>query len=349
MNETVLTPASLGAGTFFHPPSASLVSASEPFAPARPVSPRPASAGRRHLLGLEGVPREQLLDWLARAAAWRERWRAGRAPSSELAGVEVVHAFFEDSTRTRTSFELAERRLGMTTVSFAVAGSSLSKGESLLDTLATLTAMGIDALVIRHREEGAAALAACELPVAVVNAGDGSHEHPTQGLLDLLTLQDAWGGEFAGRRVAIVGDVVHSRVARSAAFGLATLGATVTFAGPPTLVPRTLAGLGVIADSVDDAIAGADAVMPLRLQTERMEQGLIASTAEYAREWGIDAARAERLGRDGIVLHPGPMNRNVEITSEVADGPRSRVLRQVGNGVAVRAAVLEWCTEHRAA
>ena len=349
MNEIALSPASRDAGVFFHP-----AHVTEPaVAPAAPLGEplaAPAASGHRHLLGLEGCSRQHLLELLDRAAAWRERWRDRRVPNQVLAGIEVVNAFFEDSTRTRTSFELAERRLGMTPVSFGVQGSSVSKGESVLDTLATIVSMGVDVLVVRHRSEGAPAFAARELSVSVINAGDGAHEHPTQGLLDLLTLRDAWRGSFAGRRVAIVGDVLHSRVARSATFGLTTLGARVTFAGPATLVPRTLAALGAdIADTVEDAVAGADAVMPLRLQCERMQQGLIASTAEYARVWGIDAARARRLAPDGVVMHPGPMNRNVEIASDVADGPRSVVLRQVGNGVAVRAAVLAWCAGREAA
>jgi aspartate carbamoyltransferase catalytic subunit len=273
-----------------------------------------------------------------------------RAPVSDLEGVEVVNAFFEDSTRTRVSFELAERRLGMTVASFGAAGSSASKGETLLDTVRTVAAMGIDVLVVRHRASGSAELLAREAPVVVINAGDGAHEHPTQGLLDLLTLTDAWAGDIAGRRVAIVGDIAHSRVARSAIAGLTTLGATVTVAGPPTLMPRGVETLGChVASDAGEAIEGADAVMALRLQCERMEQGLLPSLGEYARDWGITAQRLARARPHAVVLHPGPMNREVEIASDVADGSRSVILRQVENGVAVRAAVLAWCVGKEAA
>jgi len=222
--------------------------------------------------------------------------------------------------------------------------SAFSKGESLLDTLGTIAAMGVDVIVMRHRSSGAAAYAAREVGASIVNAGDGAHEHPTQGLLDLLTLADAWGGTFEGRRVAILGDIAHSRVARSATFGLTTLGASVTVAGPATLLPHDVETLGCeVAPSAEDALRGADAAMALRLQTERMDQGLLPSTAEFARVWGIDAARARLLQPHAVVLHPGPMNRGVEIAADVADGERSAVLRQVTNGVAVRAAVLAWC------
>jgi aspartate carbamoyltransferase catalytic subunit len=336
---TLHDPAHVRAGIFFEPTSA-------------PVPPGIlANSGLRHLLGLEGMPAHAIHDLLDSARAWRDRWERSRAPVSVLAGVEVCTAFFEDSTRTRLSFELAARRLGATTLGFGVAGSSCSKGESLADTLRTIAAMGVDVVVIRHASSGAAAFAAREAGVPVVNAGDGAHEHPTQGLLDLLTLADAWGiGGFAGRRVAIVGDIAHSRVARSAIHGLTALGARVTVAGPATLLPRDLSGLACdVAPSVEDALRGADAVIALRLQTERMERGLLPSIGDYARAWRLDAARARLLAPHAVVLHPGPINRDVEIASDVADGDRSVVLRQVANGVAVRAAVLAWCADRVAA
>src|SRR2546428_9351871 len=277
-------------------------------------------ATRRHLLGLEGLPASTLHELLDSAREWRTRWSRSREPLPLLAGVEVCNAFFEDSTRTRLSFELAERRLGATPLSFGVTGSSCSKGESLLDTLRTIVAMGVDAVVMRHRDAGAAALAARELPVSVVNAGDGVHEHPTQGLLDLLTLSDAWNGVFEGRRLAIVGDVAHSRVARSAAFGLATLGARASVAGPATLPPRDVGSLGCeVAPDLEHALRDADAVIALRLQTERMEQGLLPSLAEYAGAWGLDATRVRLMKPQAVVLPPGPMNRGVEIAPDVAD------------------------------
>ena len=348
-------PALAGAGVFFSPAAGGGRSAG----PGRPVSPggtvglaaapRAADAAdARHLLGLEGMSRDALLGWLAAAAEWRTRLAAPRFAADTLRGVAVCNAFFEDSTRTRVSFEVAERRLGAAAVTFAAAGSSLSKGESLLDTARTIAAMGVDLLVVRHGSPGAPALIARHVEVGVINAGDGEHEHPTQGLLDLLTLADAWGGRFEGRRIAIVGDVAHSRVARSALFGLTALGARVTFAGPPTLMPAGLEALGAeVAGTVEEALAGADAAMALRLQRERMESGLVPSVGEYARVWGLDARRAGQLAPGAPVLHPGPMNREVEISSEVADGPRSAVLRQVANGVAVRCAVLERCATAR--
>jgi aspartate carbamoyltransferase catalytic subunit len=338
MVESVIShdPARSSAGVFFDP---------------RPLTtPTERRFQRRHLLGLEGQPASRLEAWLDRAAAWRDRWRDSREPVAVLRGVEVCNAFFEDSTRTRTSFELAARRLGATVVSFGVAGSSVSKGETLLDTLRTLVAMGIDVVVMRHASAGAAAFLAHELDVSVVNAGDGAHEHPTQGLLDLLTLRDAWGGRFEGRRLVVVGDIAHSRVARSIVHGLQTLGADVTVTGPPTLMPHGVETLGCsVSGSLDAALSGADGVMALRLQNERMGQSRLPSQGEYARVWGVTAERVSRMRPGAVVLHPGPLNRDVEIASDVADGTRSVVLDQVANGVAVRAAVLEWCAAREAA
>lgn len=310
--------------------------------------PAPASAGlffdRRHLLGLQGLPREDLLSILADAADLRERTRRRQLPCDELRHITVCGAFFEDSTRTRTSFEIAAKRMGAISVTFAAGGSSLSKGESLLDTMRVIQSMRVDILVVRHPEAGALHFLAQHLDAGIVNAGDGAHEHPTQGLLDLLALSDAWQGRFEGRRIAIVGDIAHSRVARSAIFGLRTLGVEILVAGPATLLPAKVESLGVgMAPSVEDAMRGADATMALRIQRERMDSGLIPSTGEYARVWGIDAERVALMKPHGVVLHPGPVNRDVELSSEVMDSQRSVIFDQVENGVAVRCAVLRRC------
>ena len=328
MNPTHVStdPAPSGAGFFVHPPTGGV--------------PSPATHPK-HLLGLEHLSAETILEILDDAERDRARLERDRRPTGELAGVTVVHAFFEDSTRTRTAFELAAHRLGATVASFGSSGLSLSKGETLLDTLLIFAANGTDIVVVRHASAGIPEFLARELELAIVNAGDGAHEHPTQGLLDLMTLRQVWDGRFAGRRFAIVGDVAHSRVARSAMFGLVKLGVAVTVTGPPTLLPQGLEAFGVtVAPNVEDAITGADGVMTLRLQRERMDKGLLPSLGEYAREWGLDAERVNRLAPGGVVLHPGPVNRGVELTPEVADGPRSVILRQVRNGMGVRTAVL---------
>ena len=302
------------------------------------------SATSRDLLGLDGLPRETLLEILDDAERDLERLAADRSPSDELRGSTVVIAMFEDSTRTRVSFQIAAKRLGATASTFSSHGLSLSKGETLRDTLRIFEANGADVIVVRHPSPGAPAYLAEQVESAVVNAGDGMHEHPTQGLLDLMTLRQAWSGRFAERRIAIVGDVAHSRVARSAIFGLTTLGVAITVAGPATLMPAEVERLGcTVAETVDEAMEGADAVMALRIQRERMEQGLLPSFAEYTRVWGIDAARMRRMKPDAVVLHPGPVNRGIELAADVADGERSVILDQVANGVAVRCAVLRRC------
>ena len=300
--------------------------------------------GDRHLLGLEGIPRAELLRLLEESQRYRAMLDRRAAPTRELEGVTVCNVFFENSTRTRVSFELAEKRLSATSVSFGSADSSTRKGETLLDTLRVIQAMGVDLVVVRHPSSGAAAFLARHLEAGVINAGDGQHEHPTQGLLDLSTLRQAWSGRFEGRRIAIVGDIAHSRVARSAIFGLNSLGVAVTVAGPATLMPREVERLGVtVAGTVEQAMEGADAVMALRLQHERMEQGLLASRSEYARVWGVDARRVRLMKPEAVVMHPGPINRGVELSPDVADVGRSVVLGQVTNGVAVRCAVLKRC------
>ena len=317
-------------------------------------APAPTGAGHfrtpsrrddRHLLGLEGISRTELLELLEDAAREREWLRSGAPNRDDLAGCSVMLAFIEDSTRTRTSFEIAARRLGANALTFGASASSLNKGETLLDTMKLFEAMGTQLLVLRHGMSGAAGYLARRLPgVGVINAGDGMHEHPTQGLLDLLTLRDAWNGRFEDRRIAIVGDIAHSRVARSAIAGLSALGTDVTVCGPGTLMPAEVEQLGcAVAVSVDEALEGADAVMALRLQKERMEKGLLPSTAEYARVWCIDAARVARMRPEAVVLHPGPVNRGVELDPSVADSERSVILAQVQNGVAVRCTVLNRC------
>jgi aspartate carbamoyltransferase catalytic subunit len=310
----------------------------------RKASDPPLTDDPRHLLGLEGVSREGILELLDAAEAVRDRLQAGGAPFDDLRGITVLLAFFEDSTRTRVSFELAARHLGATVATLTSAGSSVSKGESLFDTVQNIAAMGVDLVVVRHSASGAPHFLARHLGVGIVNAGDGRHEHPTQGLLDLMTLRDAWKGQFEDRRLALVGDVAHSRVARSAIFGLRALGARVVVVGPNTLLPAEVERLGcTVAPTVEEALEGADAVMALRLQRERMEGGLLPSLGEFSRVWGLTPERVRLLNRDAVVLHPGPMNRGVEVTPQVADGERSVILDQVGNGVALRCAVLARC------
>jgi aspartate carbamoyltransferase catalytic subunit len=291
----------------------------------------------RHLLALEGMPRQQLEAFFSRAAELAQ----GPVTNKPLAGRLIANLFFEPSTRTRSSFEAAAKALGADVLNWTVAGSSASKGETLQDTVKNIASLGPFAIVLRHQASGAAKFAAENVPCSVVNAGDGRHEHPSQGLLDTFTLWKRWKG-FQGRRVAIVGDVLHSRVARSNLHALKALGATVTFCGPRSFVPQTWTGLGAQVEvDFDRAIEGADAVMVLRVQRERMNEAFFANEAEYHRRWGLTVERAARLKPDAVVMHPGPVNRGVEIAAEVADGPRSLILEQVKNGVFIRMAILE--------
>jgi aspartate carbamoyltransferase catalytic subunit len=266
-----------------------------------------------------------------------------------LRGKTVVNLFFEDSTRTRISFELAAKRLSADVINFAAKGSSVSKGESLKDTAQTLEAMGADAIVLRHGSSGSAHRLAHSgwVQSAVINAGDGSHEHPTQALLDAMTIRQALvtdpiGSDLSGKKVLIVGDISHSRVARSNLILLKALGATVATCGPATLVPRSLEPSAGIFYSLDKAIDefAPDAVLMLRIQSERMEASFFPTEREYSRVWGMNSERLSRLGDSAIVLHPGPMNRGLEIDAASADSPKSKILEQVQNGVAVRMAVL---------
>jgi aspartate carbamoyltransferase catalytic subunit len=258
-----------------------------------------------------------------------------------LRGKTVVSLFYEDSTRTRLSFEGAAKRLSADTMTFSMATSSVKKGESLRDTVQTIDAMGIDAIVVRHGSSGAPHRVAQWTGARVVNAGDGRHEHPTQALLDAFTLRRHRGPSLDGCRVAIVGDIKNSRVARSNVKALHALGCTLTLVGPPTLMPERLDGWPVtINHDLDDALADTDVVYLLRIQRERIDDSLFPSIREYAMQWGLSTERAARLKPDTLVMHPGPMNRGVEIAGEVADSARSLVTEQVANGVAVRMAVL---------
>jgi len=293
----------------------------------------------RHLLGLADLDRSEILTILDTARTMREVLARPIPRVPTLRGVTVVNLFFESSTRTRISFELAEKRLSADTVSFTTTGSSVAKGETLRDTARNLEAMKIDVAVIRHASAGAAHYLTRCIDAVVVNAGDGAHEHPTQGLLDLLTISDLYP-DVEGLRVSIIGDVTHSRVARSAIHGLRTLGAEVTVCGPPTLLPREAEALGVrVTHRLDDALEGADVAMALRLQLERQGAGLFPTLREYHARFGLRAEHLERYP-NLRVLHPGPINRGVELAAEVADHPHAAILDQVTNGVAVRMAVL---------
>lgn len=320
---------------------------------------RPGSlwAGR-DLLGLDGLPGGEIRALLRRACDWRDAGASGPRP---LVGRTLANLFFEDSTRTRLSFTAAAQRLGAAVLDLASGASSVNKGESLIDTALTVEAMGVDAMIVRARPCGAAHDVAGAVACPVVNAGDGRHEHPTQGLLDCLTIADEFGRlggfDLSGLTAAIVGDVANSRVARSAIFGLRTLGARVVCVGPPGLAPLGLATLGCAVErDFDGVIEDADAVMMLRVQFERhdgeakrTESGeprrstAIASAREFREFFGMTEARAARMKPGAIVMHPGPMNRGLEIDAAVADGPRSRITRQVANGVFVRMAVLSEC------
>jgi aspartate carbamoyltransferase catalytic subunit len=258
-----------------------------------------------------------------------------------LRGKTVVNLFYEPSTRTRTSFEIAGKWLSADVVNFSASGSSVSKGESMLDTAKNIAAMSPDVVVVRHSAAGAAHMLARELRCSIVNAGDGAHEHPTQALLDLLTIRER-RGHLEGLSAAIVGDIAHSRVARSNIHGMRKLGMTVTVAGPPTLIPPFVQELGVkVAYRLEDAIRDVDVIMMLRLQHERMTAGLIPSLREYARYWGLTLDKLQAHARsDVLIMHPGPVNRGIELSPEVADGPFSVILDQVSKGVAVRMGVL---------
>jgi aspartate carbamoyltransferase catalytic subunit len=304
-------------------------------APAFPLFPH------RHLLGIQGLSPADIELLLARADAAVAISRQSEKKTSTLRGRTQINLFYEASTRTQSSFELAGKRLGADVMNMSVASSSVKKGETLIDTAMTLNAMRPDILVIRHASAGAAALLAQKVACSVVNAGDGAHEHPTQALLDALTIQRA-KGDIARLTVAICGDVLHSRVARSNIVLLNALGAAVRVVGPSTLMPAGIGKMGVeVFTSMAEGLRGADVVMMLRLQRERMAGSFVPSTREYFRYFGLDAEKLKAAKEGALVMHPGPMNRGVEIASEVADGPQSVIQEQVEMGVAVRMAVME--------
>ena len=303
--------------------------------------------GERHLLGLEHLSADQLNTVLDLARHYDTITNGGSQRLDVLKGLVVANLFFENSTRTRTSFSLAARRLGADTVDFTASSSSLSKGETFIDTAQTIEAMGIDLVVCRHRTPGAPHLLARNLKAGVLNAGDGTHEHPTQGLLDIYTIVKQ-RGRIAGLTVALVGDIRHSRVARSNIHGLIALGARVIVCGPATLIPSDITRLGVeVAYNLDEILPEVDCVNLLRVQFERQRGAFFPSIAEYAHLFGMNGERIRRARENLLVLAPGPINRGVELTPEVADGPHSLILNQVTNGLFIRMACLTLLARER--
>lgn len=294
----------------------------------------------RHLLRLQGMPKADIVKILDTAISFKEILNRPIKKVPTLQGKTIVNLFFENSTRTRTSFELAERRLSADVLSFAASSSSVTKGETLKDTARNIEAMKIDMVVIRHNAAGTADFLSKVINANIINAGDGQHEHPTQGLLDMYTLREKFGS-LEGLHVCIVGDVLHSRVARSNIFGLQTLGAKVSVCGPSTLIPRGIEELGVdVYHHIDDILPKVDALNVLRIQMEREAGGYFPSLREFHRYFGVTKERLDRAGKPITILHPGPINRDVELSADVADGPHSVILEQVLNGVAIRMAVL---------
>lgn len=294
----------------------------------------------KHLLGLEGVSRKEISLILKTAQSFKEVLARPIPKVPTLRGKTIVNLFFESSTRTRFSFELAQKRLSADTLNFSASGSSVAKGETLKDTVRNIEAMKIDMVVIRHAAAGAPHFLARHVNASVINAGDGQHEHPTQALLDLMTLQEKCG-KIRDVRVALIGDIAHSRVARSNIYGLKTMGAEVAVCGPTTLLPREIEQWDIeVFTKIDDAIRWADVLNVLRLQLERQQSGLIPSLREYAIHYGVTRARLTATKKNLLIMHPGPMNRGIEIESDLADSESSVILDQVTNGVAVRMAVL---------
>ena len=302
---------------------------------------------RRHLLSLEELSADEIRFVLDTADSFKEVSTRSVKKVPAMRGQVVVNAFFEDSTRTRTSFSLAAQRLSADVIDFSERGSSVSKGETLIDTARNIEAMGVDVIVIRHTAAGAAELLARSIQASVINAGDGSHEHPTQGLLDLYTIRERFG-KVAGLKVAIVGDIVNSRVARSNIWGLKKLGAEVILVGPTTLLPRSFEALGVrVVHDLDSVIGEVDVVNMLRVQNERIKSSQFPTVREFISLFGLTTERFQKCKKDVFVMHPGPMNRGIEISSQIADGPQSGILTQVTNGLAVRMAVLFLLTQAR--
>lgn len=294
----------------------------------------------KHLLSIKDLDAAGIEEVLDNAGSFQTDGLRVTRKYPTLRGLTVVNLFYESSTRTRTSFELAAKKLSADVVNFAASGSAVEKGESLKDTAQTIEAMGVDAIVIRHKSAGAAQRLTNWVSAKVINAGDGAHEHPTQALLDMYTMRQRLG-RLKGLRVAIVGDVTHSRVARSNIWGLKEVGAHVTLVGPPTLIPPDAGTWGAdVSTDLDSVLPEVDVVMLLRMQLERMDGGYVPTLKEYSRLWGLDAARAALLKPDAVIMHPGPMNRGVEISADVADDPRSVITDQVANGIAVRMSLL---------
>jgi aspartate carbamoyltransferase catalytic subunit len=302
-------------------------------------SPPTVTWTRRHLLGLEELSSDEIVLLLDTAESFKEVLSRDVKKVPSLRGKTIANLFFEPSTRTRTSFELAAKRLSADSINFQAAGSSVQKGESLVDTARNIEAMQADTVVVRHSSSGAAELLARELSCSVVNAGDGVHEHPTQGLLDIFTIREH--RDLAGLHVCLVGDILHSRVARSNIWGLIKLGARVTVCGPPTLIPPGIEELGAsVTYDLDEVLPSVDVLNILRIQFERQHGAYFPSIREYAVEYGISVERLARAPSEVLILHPQPMHRGIEIAAEVADGEHSVILEQVTNGVAVRMAVL---------
>jgi aspartate carbamoyltransferase catalytic subunit len=294
----------------------------------------------KDLLGIKELTPEEITLMLDTAAGFRDVIGRDIKKVPALRGKTTVNLFFEPSTRTRTSFELAAKRLSTDVINFSVPTSSVVKGESLIDTALTVQALGADFIIIRHSSSGVPHLLAKNLRVSVINAGDGTNEHPTQALLDAFTIREK-KGKVEGLTVAIVGDIAHSRVAKSNIYCLQKLGARVRLIGPPTLIPKEFYAMGVeVFHNMEEGMKGVEVLMMLRIQMERQGKGFFPSTEEYSRNWGLTPARLALAEDDVIVMHPGPMNRGIEIASEIADGPKSVILEQVTNGIAVRMAVM---------
>lgn len=295
---------------------------------------------RKHLLGLQELSAQEILTILGEAARYRSLWKAGETKFDDLRGTAVANLFFEPSTRTKTSFSLAAKRLSADTVDFTASSSSLSKGETFIDTALNIQAMGVHQMVVRHSSSGAPEQLVREVDCNIINAGDGTHEHPTQGLLDIFTIQ-SHRPVLKGLTIALVGDIKHSRVARSNIWGLTKLGARVIVCGPPTLIPTGIGQFGVeVAHSLDSILQECDCINLLRVQFERQRGAYFPSVREYAHLYGMNGARMRRAKPDVLILAPGPINRGVEITPDVADGPHSVILDQVTNGLFVRMACL---------
>ncbi len=294
----------------------------------------------KHIFGIEQLSKEDIDHVLSLARSFKEISERSIKKVPILRGKTVINFFFEPSTRTRLSFEIAAKRMSADTFNIAASTSSTTKGETLIDTARNLEAMKPDAIVIRHASSGAPQLLSRHINASIINAGDGAHEHPSQGLLDMMTVMEH-KGEIAGLNVAIVGDIAHSRVARSDIIGFTRLGANVRLAGPATFIPSGIEQLGAkVCGSVDEAIEGADVVMALRIQHERLNDPLLPSLREYSSFYGVNRATLERAQKDALIMHPGPINRGVELSPDVADGPQSVIMDQVTNGVAVRMALL---------